>query len=56
MPAKVADASVMAAIYFEEPRAEEARYLIKGDQLYEPILLAYELANVARQKILAIPD
>ena len=50
MPAKVVDASVIAAIAFEEPRAGEAELLLKETNLFAPTLLAYELTNVALKK------
>ncbi len=52
MPAKVADASVIGAIAFKEDEAERAESLLQGAELYEPPLLAYELASVARKKAL----
>ncbi len=55
MPARVADASVMAAIAFRESRAHEARALLAGSVIVAPILLGYELANVARTKCLKDP-
>lgn len=56
MPGRaVADASVLGALFFGEPRAQEARELLKGAELFEPTLLPYELASVARKKILAYP-
>ena len=51
MPGKVADASVLGALVFGESRAEEAAALLAEDPLYEPTLLAYELASIARKKI-----
>ena len=56
MPARVVDASVVAAIAFAEPRAEEALTLLGTDDLYAPSLLAYELTSVARKKALLYPD
>lgn len=56
MPAKVVDASVLGALIFGEPRAEEALALLKGEELYAPPLLAYELASVARKKVLRYPQ
>lgn len=56
MIAKVADASVIAALVFGEPRAEEAMRLLRGSSLYEPVLLSFELMSVARRKILRHPD
>ena len=52
MPGRVADASVLAAIAYQEPEAEFALSLVHGADLYEPNLLVYELANIARTKIL----
>ena len=51
MPDKVADASVVAAMVFEEPRADEAEALIDGDDLFGPTLLAHELTNIACRKV-----
>lgn len=56
MPDKVLDTSVLAAIAFGEPEAEEAKRLIAGVDLYAPPLLAYELGNVARKKVLQRPS
>ena len=56
MPGKVADASVMAAIAFGEPRANEAGALLDGSDIFAPALLAYELTNVAMKKARAYPD
>lgn len=52
MPGKVADASALGAALFLEPRAEEARLLLRGSDLDEPTLLAFELVSVAIKKIL----
>ena len=41
---------------FGEPRAGEALELLGGADLYQPTLLAYELASVARKKVLKYPD
>ena len=56
MPGKVADASVLAAMFFREGRAVEAQTLLGAVELYEPALLAYELTSVARKKIRETPD
>lgn len=56
MPAKVVDASVLAAWCFREPRAQDALELIRGSDLYAPSLLAYELASIARRKAAAYPQ
>jgi predicted nucleic acid-binding protein len=56
MPARVVDASVVAAWCFREPRAAYALGLLQGSDLYAPPLLAYELASVARRKVAAYPE
>ncbi|MFQ6029538.1 MAG: type II toxin-antitoxin system VapC family toxin [Dehalococcoidia bacterium] len=56
MPGKVVDASVLGALIFNEPRAAEAASLLNDSDLYAPTLLAYELASVARKKILLYPE
>lgn len=56
MIAKVADASVIAALAFGEPRADEAAALLQDAILYEPLLLPFELVSVARKKCLAHPE
>ena len=56
MPAKVVDASVLAAWCFREPRASEAMEILRDSELHAPILLAYELTSIARRKALAYPE
>jgi predicted nucleic acid-binding protein len=56
MPAKVADASVLGAIIFGEPEATNALTLLGRDDIYVPTLLAYELASIARTKIVRQPN
>ena len=56
MPARVVDASILGAIFFQEPREEEALSLISGHELYAPTLLPYELTSVARKKTLQYPE
>jgi predicted nucleic acid-binding protein len=56
MPAKVVDASVLAAIAFQEPRFAEAVALLEDTELHAPTLLAYELTSVARKKALLYPS
>lgn len=56
MPAKVVDASVLAAVAFGEPRADEATALLSGADLYAPDLLPYELASVALKKSQRYPE
>ena len=50
MPGKVVDASVIAAIAFQESTALEAEALLEGSDLAAPLLLGFELANIARNK------
>ena len=54
-PRVVADASVLGSLIFGEPKAEQAWELLKGAQLIEPTILPYELASVARKKVLKYP-
>lgn len=56
MPGEVIDTSLLGAIVFGEPRAEEAFSLIRGKELYAPSLLRYELASVARKKARLYPN
>ena len=51
IPAKVVDASVLAALIFGEPRAGEADSLLQGAELHAPHLLAYELTRIAQRKV-----
>lgn len=55
MPDKVVDASVIAAIAFQETRSLEAEEILDGANLSAPLLLGYELANIARNKALRNP-
>ena len=56
MPDKVADASVLGSLLFEEPRAQEADDLITDSALQAPQLLLYELTHIAQKKSLQYPD
>ena len=56
MPAKVVDASVIAAWCFREPRAPEALSIIRESELHAPLLLAYELTSIARKKVTTYPE
>lgn len=49
-PAAVVDCSVLAAVLWAEPAADEALARLAGRSLHAPGLLRYELANVARNK------
>jgi predicted nucleic acid-binding protein len=55
MAASVADASALGAVAFGEPEAAEVAGRLAGEELYAPSLVAYELASVARKKVLAHP-
>lgn len=55
MPGKVVDASVIAAIAFQESRTLEAEAILEGADLVAPLLLGFELANIARNKALRDP-
>ena len=55
MPGKVVDASVIAAIAFQETRTLEAEAILEGADLAAPPLLGFELANIARNKTLRDP-
>jgi predicted nucleic acid-binding protein len=56
MPAKVADASVIAAIVFGEPEAAAATRLLDDAEIVAPRLLAYELTSIAQTKTRRAPD
>lgn len=56
MPARVVDASVLGALIFGEPRAEEAVALLKNTEIYAPLLLGYELTSIARKKAMRYPE
>ncbi|MGA7870382.1 MAG: type II toxin-antitoxin system VapC family toxin [Candidatus Binatus sp.] len=56
MPDKVVDASVIAALAFQESRAEEARNLLGNASLFAPEILPYELASVALKKTRLLPS
>jgi predicted nucleic acid-binding protein len=55
MSARVADASVMAAVIFKEPEEAQARQMLLDAEVHAPILLAFELASIARTKIVRYP-
>jgi predicted nucleic acid-binding protein len=46
----VVDCSVIAALLFDEPAAEDAARMVSGRNLHAPSLLTYEIADVARRK------
>ncbi len=51
MPAKVVDASALAAILFEEPDGDVVEAALEGGELMAPALLGFEIANVCTTKI-----
>lgn len=51
MPAKVVDASALAALVFGEPDADAVAARLGDGPLFAPSLLRYELASVARKKL-----
>jgi predicted nucleic acid-binding protein len=55
MPDKVVDASVIAAIAFEESRADEAEDLLRDATLFAPEIFPYELVSVALKKTKVVP-
>ncbi len=56
MAASVVDASALGAVAFGEPDAEAVAGRLAGEELFAPSLVAYELASVARKKVLARPE
>ena len=53
---KVVDASAIACLLFDEPRAEEVAERLADSRLAAPTLLRYEVASVCRQKGQRHPD
>jgi len=56
MRAEVVDASVLGAFVFQEPREGEAATLMEDSALFAPDLLLYELASIARKKVMLHSD
>lgn len=56
MPAKVVDASAIAALVFGEPEAGEVANLLRGGKLVAPTLLPFEIASVCLKKLARYPD
>jgi predicted nucleic acid-binding protein len=50
-PPMVVDASLIAAIVFDEPGQEEAVQALRGRQAVAPGLLRYEMANIGVKKL-----
>ncbi len=53
---KVVDASAIACLLFDEPRAEEVAERLGNSQMAAPTLLRYEVAGACRQKAQRHPD
>lgn len=56
MPARVADASALAAVLFGEPEGERVAKALGPGPLFVPTLLRYEIASVALTKIRRHPE
>jgi len=56
MPAKVVDASAVAAVLFDEAESDAVARRLAGATLLAPALLTYELANVCLKKIGRSPN
>lgn len=54
--AVVCDASVLAAMVFEEPASVHAQALTRSRRLLAPTLLRYEMAHIAMRKCAFAPD
>lgn len=50
MPAKVIDASALAALLFREDECEGVAERVRGATLYAPVLISFELASVCLKK------
>ena len=50
------DASVLAAMVFEEPASVQAQALTRSRRLLAPTLLRYEMAHIAIRKCAFAPD
>lgn len=48
---KVVDASAIAAVIFDEPTREETVQRLRGGKLFAPVLLPFEVAGVAFEKL-----
>ena len=48
----VVDASALAAVVFHEPREMEVIGILKSNEWFAPSLIDYEMASIARSKIL----
>jgi predicted nucleic acid-binding protein len=51
MPARVVDASALAALLFGEPEANQVAKALRRGPLFAPTLLRYEVASVCLKKI-----
>lgn len=48
----VVDASALAAVIFHEPKEKDVIGVLKSSQWFAPSLIDYEMASIARSKIL----
>lgn len=56
MPAKVVDASALAALLFGEPEAQVVAEKLGDDSLLVPTLFQYEVANICWKKLRKYPE
>lgn len=56
MPARVVDASALAAVLFGEPEGDRVAKALGAGPLFAPTLLGYEIATVAVTKIRRHPE
>ncbi len=56
MPARVVDASALAAVVFNEPDADQVVTRLDGSTLAAPLLMPFELASACLQKLRRHPD
>lgn len=56
MPARVVDASALAALLFGEPEGERVAKALGRGPLFAPTLLRYEVGSVCLKKIRRHPD
>lgn len=56
MPARVVDASALAALLFGEPEGDQVASALRQGTIFAPTLLRYEVASVCLKKIRRHPD
>ena len=52
----VADASALAAVTFQEPGNEDVKLRLLGAEVFAPLILQFEMANVAWKRIQRQPE